>query len=282
MPAAASSSIAIRNGAPGRFNSRPAPIANAKICVKSAGPNRLAMPATLALAPCSRPCSAAPTAAHQGHDRPAPADPTMPAAECRARTRRRFAPRRTRGIPATPKPNPSINAARSPIRLVTGPTTPPCTMIDATPTAGERQADGTLVPAVAVQHVEDADARQHGMSEIAEKIDDRQARTTRHASAAATSAPKRIGAPPAERRTARAAAAIPATPTAHSTRWPGSSPRRSRTAAAAKCCRQVRRAPARAQNRRRTPRPGDRTAPRADPAASRRRHRRRRSRCSPR
>jgi hypothetical protein len=39
------------------------------------------------------------------------------------------------------------------------------------PNARQRQADGALVKAVAVQHVEHADAGQHGMRKVAEEID---------------------------------------------------------------------------------------------------------------
>jgi hypothetical protein len=69
MPAAAIMSVAKRNGAPAKYTSRPLPMATANVCVNKAGPKRLAIPVTLALAPCNWPCSEAPTSRLKSHGR---------------------------------------------------------------------------------------------------------------------------------------------------------------------------------------------------------------------
>src|SRR5688572_10659536 len=53
----ASRSADKRNGAPGRCQSRCAPMNVANVCVNRIGPIIVAMPSTLLLAPCSWPCS---------------------------------------------------------------------------------------------------------------------------------------------------------------------------------------------------------------------------------
>ena len=60
-PAAAISSAAMRNGAPGCMPCPAASDRERKDLREKAGPNKLAIPVTLALAPCNWPCSEAPT-----------------------------------------------------------------------------------------------------------------------------------------------------------------------------------------------------------------------------
>src|SRR5919198_19649 len=130
-----SSAAASRKAAPGRCTARSGAIAALKTCVNSVGATTPAIPMTPASAPWRRPCSVGLTSRVSspciaGYENPNRAERGMP-----ARNSMPVGASAYTANAAAPNPKPVSIARRSPKRATAGPTSTPCTIIDAAPTA---------------------------------------------------------------------------------------------------------------------------------------------------